>query len=151
MNFLLKSVRTRKLNVIIVNNVEIGANTCIDRGRKKKLTVLLSILFCPVMGYGTSSQTRFVTIIISFLFTSLLTFVNSDEEVVAMIKPLEGVEEASKRLMQEAYQGGNADNITCVVVCFLMNQVCCSILAPCKYPCLDRGFVHWSSGGYPNM
>ncbi|XP_058740792.1 probable protein phosphatase 2C 59 [Vicia villosa] len=75
----------------------------------------------------------------------------TNEEAVAMIKPLEDVEEAAKRLMQEAYQGGSADNITCVVVCFLMNQVCSSLLAPCNYPSLDSGFVHWSSGGYPNM
>lgn len=39
-----------------------------------------------------------------------------------MIKPLEDAEEAAKRLMQEAYQRGSADNITCVVVRFLMNQ-----------------------------
>lgn len=39
-----------------------------------------------------------------------------------MIKPIEDAEEAAKRLMQEAYQRGSADNITCVVVRFLMNQ-----------------------------
>ncbi|XP_058745738.1 probable protein phosphatase 2C 59 [Vicia villosa] len=57
-----------------------------------------------------------------------------NEEAVAMIKPLEDVEEEAKRLMQEAYQGGSADNITCVVVCFLMNQVGSSLLAPCNNP-----------------
>ncbi|KAG5048341.1 hypothetical protein JHK85_009444 [Glycine max] len=46
----------------------------------------------------------------------------SNEEAVAMIKPIEDAEEAAKRLMQEAYQRGSADNITCVVVRFLMNQ-----------------------------
>lgn len=39
-----------------------------------------------------------------------------------MIKPIEDSEEAAKRLMREAYQRGSADNITCVVVRFLMNQ-----------------------------
>ncbi|TKY74823.1 phosphatase 2C 59 [Spatholobus suberectus] len=46
----------------------------------------------------------------------------SNEEAVAMIKPIEDSEAAAKRLMQEAYQRGSADNITCVVVRFLMNQ-----------------------------
>ena len=36
-----------------------------------------------------------------------------------MIKPIEEAEEAAKRLMQEAYQRGSSDNITCVVVRFL--------------------------------
>jgi protein phosphatase 1L len=44
------------------------------------------------------------------------------QEAVGMIKPIEDAEEAAKRLMQEAYQRGSADNITCVVVRFLMNQ-----------------------------
>lgn len=39
-----------------------------------------------------------------------------------MIKPIEDAEEAAKRLMKEAYQRGSSDNITCVVVRFLMNQ-----------------------------
>ncbi|KAH1119581.1 hypothetical protein GYH30_048104, partial [Glycine max] len=46
----------------------------------------------------------------------------SNEEAVAMIKPIEDAEEAAKRLMQEAYQRGSSDNITCVVVRFLSNQ-----------------------------
>ncbi|XP_073223928.1 probable protein phosphatase 2C 59 [Cicer arietinum] len=46
----------------------------------------------------------------------------SNEEAVAMIKPIEDAEEAAKRLMKEAYQRGSSDNITCVVVRFLMNQ-----------------------------
>ncbi|XP_027329217.1 probable protein phosphatase 2C 59 isoform X1 [Abrus precatorius] len=46
----------------------------------------------------------------------------SNEEAVAMTKPIEDAEEAAKRLMQEAYQRGSSDNITCVVVRFLMNQ-----------------------------
>ena len=36
-----------------------------------------------------------------------------------MIKPIEDPEAAAKRLLQEAYQRGSADNITCVVVRFL--------------------------------
>ena len=44
------------------------------------------------------------------------------QEAVAMIKPIEDAEEAAKRLMQEAYQRGSSDNITCVVVRFLSNQ-----------------------------
>ncbi|PKU59884.1 probable protein phosphatase 2C 59 [Dendrobium catenatum] len=43
----------------------------------------------------------------------------TNEEAVAMIKPIDDPEEAAKRLMQEAYQRGSADNITCVVVRFL--------------------------------
>lgn len=39
-----------------------------------------------------------------------------------MIKSIEDPEEAAKRLMQEAYQRGSADNITCVVVRFLAGQ-----------------------------
>ncbi|KAK6237085.1 hypothetical protein QUC31_020879 [Theobroma cacao] len=46
----------------------------------------------------------------------------SNEEAVAMIKPIQDPEQAAKRLMQEAYQRGSADNITCVVVRFLANQ-----------------------------
>ncbi|XP_057432941.1 probable protein phosphatase 2C 59 [Lotus japonicus] len=46
----------------------------------------------------------------------------SNEEAVAMIKPIEDAEEAAKRLMQEAYHRGSADNITCVVVRFSMNK-----------------------------
>lgn len=39
-----------------------------------------------------------------------------------MIKPIQDPKLAAERLMQEAYQRGSADNITCVVVCFLANQ-----------------------------
>ncbi|KAA3489844.1 putative aarF domain-containing protein kinase chloroplastic-like isoform X8 [Gossypium australe] len=46
----------------------------------------------------------------------------SNEEAVAMIKPIQDPEQAAKQLMQEAYQRGSADNITCVVVRFLVNQ-----------------------------
>ncbi|KAI5393637.1 putative protein phosphatase 2C 59 [Lathyrus oleraceus] len=46
----------------------------------------------------------------------------SNEEAVAMIKPIEDAEVAAKRLMKEAYQRGSSDNITCVVVRFLMNN-----------------------------
>ncbi|XP_014505138.1 probable protein phosphatase 2C 59 [Vigna radiata var. radiata] len=46
----------------------------------------------------------------------------SNEEAVSMIKPIPDAEEAAKRLMQEAYQRGSSDNITCVVVRFLSNQ-----------------------------
>lgn len=40
-----------------------------------------------------------------------------------MVKPIQDPEEAAKRLMQEAYQRGSADNITTVVVRFLEAQV----------------------------
>lgn len=40
-----------------------------------------------------------------------------------MVKPIQDPEEAAKRLMQEAYQRGSADNITTVVVRFLEEQV----------------------------
>eukprot|EP00268_Persea_americana_P058947 TRINITY_DN7176_c0_g1_i1.p1 TRINITY_DN7176_c0_g1~~TRINITY_DN7176_c0_g1_i1.p1 ORF type:complete len:325 (-),score=89.50 TRINITY_DN7176_c0_g1_i1:492-1466(-) len=46
----------------------------------------------------------------------------TNEEAVSMIKSIEDPEEAAKRLMQEAYQRGSADNITCVVVRFLAGQ-----------------------------
>lgn len=39
-----------------------------------------------------------------------------------MIKPIQDPKQAAERLMQEAYQRGSADNITCVVVRFLANQ-----------------------------
>ncbi|KAE8677808.1 putative protein phosphatase 2C 59 [Hibiscus syriacus] len=41
---------------------------------------------------------------------------------VAMIKPIQDPEQAAKRLMQEACQRGSADNITCVVARFLLDQ-----------------------------
>lgn len=44
------------------------------------------------------------------------------QEAVSMVKPIQDPEEAAKRLMQEAYQRGSADNITIVVVRFLANQ-----------------------------
>ncbi|RYQ85148.1 hypothetical protein Ahy_B10g104649 isoform B [Arachis hypogaea] len=46
----------------------------------------------------------------------------SNEEAVAMVKPIEDAEEAAKKLLKEAIQRGSADNITCVVVRFLMDQ-----------------------------
>ncbi|MBA0737704.1 hypothetical protein Gogos_011155 [Gossypium gossypioides] len=46
----------------------------------------------------------------------------SNEEAVAMIKPIQDPEQAAKRLMQGACQRGSADNITCVVVRFMANQ-----------------------------
>ncbi|KAH8504063.1 hypothetical protein H0E87_011634 [Populus deltoides] len=46
----------------------------------------------------------------------------TNEEAVEMIQPILDPEQAAKRLMQEAYQRGSADNITCVVVRFLGNQ-----------------------------
>lgn len=45
----------------------------------------------------------------------------TNEEAVSMVKPIEDPEEGAKRLMQEAYQRGSADNITIVVVRFLGN------------------------------
>lgn len=47
----------------------------------------------------------------------------TNEEAVAMVKPIQDPEEAAKRLMQEAYQRGSADNITTVVVRFLEAEV----------------------------
>ncbi|RRT61244.1 hypothetical protein BHE74_00058768 [Ensete ventricosum] len=43
----------------------------------------------------------------------------TNEEAVAMIQSVEDPEQAAKRLLQEAYQRGSADNITCVVVRFI--------------------------------
>ncbi|KAD4179505.1 hypothetical protein E3N88_28096 [Mikania micrantha] len=46
----------------------------------------------------------------------------SNDEAVAMVRPIESPEDASKMLMQEASQRGSADNITVVVVRFLDNE-----------------------------
>uniref|UniRef100_A0A0D9WTN9 protein-serine/threonine phosphatase n=1 Tax=Leersia perrieri TaxID=77586 RepID=A0A0D9WTN9_9ORYZ len=43
----------------------------------------------------------------------------TNEEAVAMVKPILDSEQAAKRLLQEASQRGSADNITCLVVRFL--------------------------------
>ncbi|KAG0475618.1 hypothetical protein HPP92_015304 [Vanilla planifolia] len=43
----------------------------------------------------------------------------SNEEAVALVKPIEEPEQAAKLLLQEASRRGSADNITCVVVRFL--------------------------------
>ncbi|KAK8456001.1 hypothetical protein SEVIR_4G258100v4 [Setaria viridis] len=43
----------------------------------------------------------------------------TNEEAVAMVKPILDSEQAAKRLLAEASQRGSADNITCVVVRFL--------------------------------
>ncbi|CAN1301196.1 Probable protein phosphatase 2C 59 [Linum perenne] len=44
------------------------------------------------------------------------------QEAVEMTKPIQEPEQAAKRLLQEAYQRGSADNITCVVVRFLASS-----------------------------
>ncbi|KAL4332244.1 hypothetical protein GQ457_07G037250 [Hibiscus cannabinus] len=46
----------------------------------------------------------------------------SNEEAVAIVKPIQDPAQAAKQLMQEASQRGSADNITCVVVRFLVKQ-----------------------------
>ncbi|KMZ66536.1 putative protein phosphatase 2C 59 [Zostera marina] len=46
----------------------------------------------------------------------------SNEEAVALIKPIENPENAAKKLMVEAFQKGSADNITCIVVSFLAER-----------------------------
>ncbi|XP_065021094.1 probable protein phosphatase 2C 59 [Musa acuminata AAA Group] len=46
----------------------------------------------------------------------------TNEEAVAMIQSIEDPEQAAKRLLHEAYQRGSADNITCVVVRFLVGH-----------------------------
>ncbi|GJN39234.1 hypothetical protein PR202_gb28339 [Eleusine coracana subsp. coracana] len=43
----------------------------------------------------------------------------TNEEAVAMVRPIIDSEQAAKKLLQEASQRGSADNITCVVVRFL--------------------------------
>lgn len=64
--------------------------------------------FCKIHGYKTIK----LLVILIFL----------PQEAVSMIKPIGDAEEAAKRLMNEAYQRGSSDNITCVVVRFLTNQ-----------------------------
>ncbi|WOK99891.1 putative protein phosphatase 2C 59 [Canna indica] len=46
----------------------------------------------------------------------------TNEEAVTMTQPIEDPEQAASKLLQEAYQRGSADNITCVVVRFLFGQ-----------------------------
>ncbi|KAK8499386.1 hypothetical protein V6N12_037024 [Hibiscus sabdariffa] len=46
----------------------------------------------------------------------------SNEEAVAIVKPIQDPAQAAKQLTQEASQRGSADNITCVVVRFLVKQ-----------------------------
>ncbi|CAL5419423.1 unnamed protein product [Camellia sinensis] len=46
----------------------------------------------------------------------------TNEEAVAMVKPIQEPEEAANKLMQEACQRGSADNITVVVVRFSASQ-----------------------------
>lgn len=60
-------------------------------------------------------------------FSDSSKFLSFLQEAVAMIKPIEDAEEAAKKLMQEASHRGSADNITCVVVRFLMNQATSSL------------------------
>uniref|UniRef100_A0A0E0CFN2 protein-serine/threonine phosphatase n=1 Tax=Oryza meridionalis TaxID=40149 RepID=A0A0E0CFN2_9ORYZ len=43
----------------------------------------------------------------------------SNKEAVDMVRPIQDPEQAAKRLLQEAYQRGSADNITVVIVRFL--------------------------------
>ncbi|MED6151404.1 putative protein phosphatase 2C 59 [Stylosanthes scabra] len=50
----------------------------------------------------------------------------SNEEAVNIVKPIQDAEEAAKKLLKEASQRGSADNITCVVVRFLMDQAASS-------------------------
>ncbi|XP_071691546.1 probable protein phosphatase 2C 59 [Rutidosis leptorrhynchoides] len=47
----------------------------------------------------------------------------TNDEAVAMVKPIQSPEEAAKRLMQEASDRGSADNITVVVVRFLETSI----------------------------
>lgn len=56
------------------------------------------------------------------LLSALSDVLSFFQEAVEMIKPIGDPEQAAKRLMQEAYQRGSADNITCVVVRFLASQ-----------------------------
>lgn len=56
-----------------------------------------------------------------------------------MVMPMQDPEEAAKRLMQEAYQRGSADNITIVVVRFLAEQGGSSHIASAQ----DDGNFSW--------
>ncbi|XP_071715727.1 probable protein phosphatase 2C 10 [Rutidosis leptorrhynchoides] len=47
----------------------------------------------------------------------------TNDEAVAMVKPIQSPEKAAKKLMQEASDRGSADNITVVVVRFLQTSV----------------------------
>ncbi|KAL7001771.1 putative protein phosphatase 2C 59, partial [Sarracenia purpurea var. burkii] len=51
----------------------------------------------------------------------------TNEEAVAMVKPIQEPEEAAKRLIHEAYQRGSSDNITVVIVRFLDDQAASSL------------------------
>lgn len=51
----------------------------------------------------------------------------SNQEAVEMVKPIEAPEAAARRLMEEAFRRGSADNITCVVVRFLAWQAASAV------------------------
>lgn len=59
------------------------------------------------------------------MYPEQLTFVSflCAQEAVSMTKPVQDPEEAAKQLLHEACQRGSADNITCIVVRFLANQI----------------------------
>lgn len=70
----------------------------------------------------------------SLTFPTHLRFLSFFQEAVAIIQPIGDAEEGAKRLLREASQRGSADNITCVVVRFLMNQGTSSLSSSGKHP-----------------
>ena len=94
------------------------------------MIILWSFLYLQVMDCGMLLQMRYLTGFIihrsmkyfACSVTSLLFLTENSQEAVAMIQSIEDPEQAAKRLLHEAYQRGSADNITCVVVRFLVGH-----------------------------
>jgi protein phosphatase 1L len=65
-------------------------------------------------------QEKLITKEVEFLLLASdgLWDVVSNQDAVAMVKDIQNAEEAAKRLTEEAYEKGSADNITCVVIRF---------------------------------
>lgn len=74
----------------------------------------------PFMLWVTITFWKWLSLLFLFLLFKKNDFLS--QEAVAIVRPIEDPEPAAKKLLQEAYQRGSADNITCVVVRFLSGQ-----------------------------
>jgi len=79
-----------------------------------KSTIFITIFYCYLQEEVVDGSLEFL-----ILASDGLWDVVSNDEAVAMVKPIEDPEQAAKRLLQEASQRGSADNITVVIVRFL--------------------------------
>ncbi|XP_006646887.3 probable protein phosphatase 2C 10 [Oryza brachyantha] len=62
----------------------------------------------------------------------------TNKEAVDMVRPIQDPEQAAKRLLQEAYQRGSADNITVVIVRFLEGRTTTTGDGPSKEVASDQ-------------